>query len=74
MKIAKANGCTKLTIPGTYATLDIEPGAGTVRFTLGFPLGGDVNLSAVIPWDDVQRIAGELSEAAERAFEDEERP
>jgi hypothetical protein len=74
MKIAKANGRTQLTIPGTDATLEIEPGAGTVRITLGFPLGGGVSLSAVFPWDDAQRIAGELSEAAERAFEGEERP
>jgi hypothetical protein len=74
MKITKANGRTQLTIPGTDATFEIEPGVGTVRITLGFPLGGGVTLSAVIPWDDAQRLAGELSEAAERAFEDEERP
>jgi hypothetical protein len=74
MKITKINGRTGLTIPGTDAALEIEPGAGTVRITLGFPLGGGVTLSAVLPWDDAQRIAGELSEAAERAFEGEERP
>jgi hypothetical protein len=74
MKITKVYGRTRLTIPGTDAALDIEPGAGTVRITLGFPLGGGVTLSAVLPWDDAQRIAGELSEAAERAFEGEERP
>jgi hypothetical protein len=74
MRIAKGNGRTQLTIPGTDAALEIEPGAGTVRITLGLPLGGGVTFSAVIPWDDAQRIAGELSEAAERAFEGEERP
>jgi hypothetical protein len=72
MRITKANGRTNLTILGTDAALEIEPGAGTVRITLGLPLGGGVTFSAVLPWDDAQRLAGELSEAAERAFEDEE--